>query len=89
MFNVKKEYFENILFINELQNTCYGTVLEQTSEIERMMPLYLKTDITRSNQIALDNILKDKEQQRSEHFLNFISVGSLVLSLIFGLPMVE
>ena len=86
LFNVKKEYFENILFINELQNTCYGTVLEQTSEIERMMPLYLKTDITRSNQIALDNILKDKEQQRSEHFLNSISVGSLVLSLIFGLP---
>ncbi|MCM1399198.1 MAG: hypothetical protein NC225_06905 [Clostridium sp.] len=86
LFKIRKEYYQNILFINELQNTCYGTVIEQTSQIEKMMPLYLKTEINNSNQTALDNILKDEDQKKNEHFLNFISIGSLMLSLIFGLP---
>lgn len=86
LFKIRKEYNQNILFINELQNTCYGTVIEQTSQIEEMMPLYLKTNIINSNQTALNNILKDEEQKRNEAFLNFISIGSLMLSIIFGLP---
>lgn len=86
LFKIRKEYNQNILFINELQNTCYGTVIEQTSQIEKMMPLYLKTDIINSNQTALNNILKEEEQKRNENLLNFISIGSLMLSIIFGLP---
>lgn len=89
LFKIRKAYYQNILFINELQNTCYGTVLEQTTQIEKMMPLYLKKEINNSNQVALDNILKDEEQRQNEHFLNFISIGSLMLSLIFGLPSIH
>lgn len=42
LFKIRKEYNQNILFFNELQNTCYGTVIDQTSQIEKMMSLYLK-----------------------------------------------
>lgn len=86
LVKIRKEYNQNILFINELQNTCYGTVIEQTSQIEEMMSLYLKRDINTANQTALNNILKDEEQKKNEHFINFISVGTLMLSIVFGLP---
>lgn len=85
LFKVRKEYNENILFINELQSSCWGSVIEQTAQIEKMMPYYVNSEINQSNQIALGNILKDREQQKNEHFMNFISIGSLMLSLIFGL----
>ena len=86
LFRIRNEYNENILFINKLQDSCYGTVTEQTSQIEEMMPYYLKTELNKSNQIALDTILRERDQQKSERFINFISIGSLFLSLIFGLP---
>lgn len=50
------------------------------------MSLYLKRDINTANQTALNNILKDEEQKKNEHFINFISVGTLMLSIVFGLP---
>lgn len=86
LFKIRKEYNQNILFINELQNTCYGTVIDQTSQIEKMMSLYLKKDINTANQTALNNILRDEEQKKNEHFINFISAGTLILSIVFGLP---
>ena len=60
--------------------------MEQTAQIEEMMSLYLKTDINTANQTALNNILNDEEQQKNEHFINFISSGTLMLSIVFGLP---
>lgn len=84
--HIQKEYYQNVLFINQLQSSCYGTVTEQTVQLEKMMSQYLRADLTQSNQNALDYILKEEEQQKNEQFINFISIGSFILSLVFGLP---
>lgn len=36
--------------------------------------------------MAINDILKQKEQENNERFQNYISTGGLILSLIFGLP---
>ena len=86
LYKIRREYYQNILFINELQRTCYGSVIEQISEMEEKMPLYCNASINESNQIALDNILKGDQQYRSDNLLNFISIGSFIFTLVFGLP---
>lgn len=80
------EYNKNILFISELQENCYGSVSEQTSLLEKMMPHYFKHEITSAKKIAIDNILQQNEQEKNERFQNYISTGGLILTLIFGLP---
>lgn len=67
LYKIRREYYQNILFINELQRTCYGSVIEQISEMEEKMPLYCNASINESNQIALDNILKGDQQYRSDN----------------------
>lgn len=79
-------YNKNILFISELQENCYGSVSEQTSLLEKMMPHYFKHEITSAKKIAIDNILQQNEQEKNERFQNYISTGGLILTLIFGLP---
>lgn len=69
LYKIRREYYQNILFINELQRTCYGSVIEQISEMEEKMPLYCNASINESNQIALDNILKGDQQYRSDNLL--------------------
>ena len=80
------EYHKNILFISELQEDCYGSVSEQTACVEQMMPHYFKSELTIAKKMAINNILKQKEQENNERFQNYISTGGLILSLIFGLP---
>lgn len=80
------EYHKNILFISELQEDCYGSVSEQTACVEQMMPHYFKSELTIAKKMAINDILKQKEQENNERFQNYISTGGLILSLIFGLP---
>lgn len=83
---IRKEFYQNILFINDLQSSCYGTVCEQTSELEKMMPLYLKSETNAINQKAINNILNDEIQQSNKDFMDFISIVTLLFTIIFGLP---
>lgn len=80
------EYNKNVLFISELQENCYGSVSEQTSLLEKMMPHYFKHEITSAKSTAINNILQQNEQEKNERFQNYISTGGLILTLIFGLP---
>lgn len=80
------EYHKNILFISELQEDCYGSVSEQTACVEQMMPHYFKSELTIAKKMAINDILKQKEQENNKRFQNYISTGGLILSLIFGLP---
>lgn len=83
---IQKEYNQNILFISELQEECYGSVSDQTKFFEERMCHYLKQDIMDKKLAAIDNILKDEEKKKGEAFQNFLSVGGFVLTLLFGLP---
>lgn len=88
LVKVQREYYKNILFINELQIACYGSVINQTNEIERMMNQYLRSDISNSTKAALDNLLRDEKQQKDKKFIDFITIGSFLISLTFGLPLI-
>lgn len=83
---IQKEYNRNLIFISELQEGCYGTVSEQTAVFEAQMPHYLKPEITRNKQSAIDSILKAEEKEKAERFESFLAVGGFMLTLIFGLP---
>lgn len=54
-----------------------------------MMPHYFKHEITSAKKIAIDNILQQNEQEKNERFQNYISTGGLILTLIFGLVLLN
>ena len=83
---IQARYKMNVMFISEIQENCYGTVSEQISSFEQMMPYYLKDKITREKMDAVDYILEDKELQKNSLFQNFIAIGGLVMTLVFGFP---
>ena len=86
---IRKEYRENLIFICELQEGCYGSVSEQTETFEKMMPYYMKQEITDTKLAAIDGMLEDEKKQRIEKFQDFLAVGGLVATLIFGLPAIR
>lgn len=86
---IQNEYWETIKYICDLQEGCYGTVNEQIDIFEELMPYYMKQQITNEKISAIDSIFKQKLQQRNDSFQNFISVGSLLLALFFGLPSIH
>ncbi|BFL11351.1 hypothetical protein K160097B7_05670 [[Clostridium] hylemonae] len=83
---IQKEYNHNTIFINELQEGCYGSVSEQTDFLEKRMYHYLKQDIMNKKMTAIDNILRDEEKKKGEKFQEFLTVGGFLLTLLFGLP---
>lgn len=86
MHDVKKKYNINIMYISELQENCFGTVSEQVETFERVMPYYLKENITQDKLRAIDCILADEEAKRQETLQNVIGFGGLVMAALFGLP---
>lgn len=83
---IQNEYWENIKFICQLQEGCYGSVSEQISIFENMMPYYTKQKITDTKLSAIDNILNNKRQEQNNNFQNFIAIGGLLLAIFWGLP---
>ena len=83
---LKYEHLQNNVFISMMQEECCGTISEQCAEFERLMPYYTLKELTGAKQEALNEILKEKELEKQERFQNFISIGSLMLSFVFGLP---
>lgn len=86
ILEIRQEYNLNNLFIAELQETCFGSVSEQMDMFENRMGHYLKPQISRIKQDALDNIFDEKKQQKEEQFQEFLAIGSFLLTLVFGLP---
>ena len=86
ILEIRQEYNLNNLFIAELQETCFGSVSEQMDMFENRMEHYLKPQISRIKQDALDNIFDEKKQQKEEQFQEFLAIGSFLLTLVFGLP---
>lgn len=86
MHDVKKKYNINVMYISEWQENCFGTVSEQIEAFERVMPYYLKENITADKLRAIDSILADEETKRQESLQNVIGFGGLVMAALFGLP---
>lgn len=86
MHDIKKKYNINVMYISELQENCFGTVSEQIESFERIMPYYLKENITADKLKAVDCILADEETKKQESLQNVIGFGGLVMAALFGLP---
>lgn len=86
LFEVRKEYYKNSIFLVELQEGCFGTVSEQIEAFEQMMRLYLKPELTSNKMVAIDNIIHEEEIKRDQSFQKFVTIGGLLWTLIFGLP---
>lgn len=86
---VKRKYNVNVMYISEWQERCFGTVSEQIETFERVMPYYLKENITADKLRAIDDILANEETQRQELLQNVIGFGGLAMAALFGLPAIH
>lgn len=84
--DVQMKYNLNLMFISQMQESCYGSASEQVEAFERLMPYYLKEKIVNEKMQAIDRLLKDEESQRYEKLQNFLSISGLIMALVFGLP---
>lgn len=83
---IQEGYYRNILFICEMQEGCYGSVSEQTEFFEKRMCHYLKPQLMESKLKAIDNILDGQRKEKEEKIQKYVSVGSFLITLFFGLP---
>ena len=74
------------MYIADLQESCYGSVSDQIDFFEKSMHHYTKTEITNSKLNALNQLLSDEETKKTETLQDFISLASILLTAIFGLP---
>lgn len=86
---VQSAYNLNLMFIADLQMECYGSVSDQISAFEAMMPHYLKNEISTLKMDAIDRILLDEENFRYGLLQNFLAFGSIALTAVFGLPAIH
>ena len=83
------EYLKNTIDICNIQEGCCATVSKQFAEFERLMPYYMYEEISNCKQRAYNEILQGKASDREEKYQDFISIGGLGLSLVFGLPAIH
>lgn len=85
----KTNYYNNHIFLLQLQEDCYASVTEQLAAMQTMMPEYLKNDLSSAKINAVDKILEIKKSNINNTFQYFISICGLLLNLIFGLPAIK
>lgn len=86
---VQREYFQNVIHISELQEGCYGSASEQLQDLTQKMPYYLKTDLANEKMSAIDRILTNEETNRRESMQDFLSIISIIMAVVFGLPAIH
>lgn len=99
-FYKKSNYYDNshkirllfnndIIFINTLQNGCYGSVREQLVQFEQKMAYFLDSKNTIEKMDAIDSIINGEKEQRNSSLQNIISVLGLLFTGVFGLPAIN
>ena len=83
---IQIEYNKNVIFINELQEECFGSVSEQIEFLERAMRYYLKPEIMKEKLSAIDHILRIEREKKEGKFQDFVTIGGFLISLLFGFP---
>jgi len=83
---IQKEYNFNLIFILQLQQTCFGSVREQLAFLENKMIYFLDVKSRDERMKAIDAIIENDNNTKSLNFQNFLSIGGFLLTVIFGLP---
>lgn len=83
---IQKDYYENVIFIDSIQEACYGSVSEQVCCFEKMLPHYMKSELMTEKINAVESILEIEKNEKEEKMQKFITVGGFLLNVIFGLP---
>ena len=83
---IQEEYLYNNIFIIQLQQSCYGSVKDQISFLEEKLAYYLNTKDTNEKMNAMDAIITENRATKNLKFQNFLSIGGVLLTIIFGLP---
>lgn len=89
IYDIQAEYNQTLILIADLQRSCMGTVYEQLNAFERMMPYYLNSDLAETTMSAIDRIQASKETLIRERNQSLLSIISLVLTAVFGLPAIH
>lgn len=83
------EYNKNIILINTMIESCYGSVIEQAREFKNRMPLYHNDEYYERKSQALDRILNQEKNERELRFQKSISFLGLIFVVAFGLPTIN
>ena len=86
---IQRKYNFDRLYISELLEGCYGTVREQLENFEKSMRYYIDSTLIEEKIEAINEIIRDEENQRDSNFQNFLSISGVVLALVFGLPAIQ
>lgn len=86
---IQRNYNFDRLYISELLEGCYGSVREQLENFEKSMRYYIDTTLIEEKIEAINEIIRDEEDQRNSKFQNFLSISGVVLALVFGLPAIH
>lgn len=89
LLKIRKHYNENVRYLCEIQEYCFGSVSEQLKIFERHMPYYFKTELNEKKMKAIDDILDQQENQRRLKFNDFIATSGIVIASILGLPAIH
>ncbi len=86
---IQEEYLYNNIFIIELQQSCYGSVKDQIAFLEEKLSHYLATKENTEKMASIDTIIIEKRARKNLKFQNFLAVGGVLLTAIFGLPAIS
>lgn len=88
-----QEHVERIKSAEEISRRIYGN--RYVNSQDRFLLLPLKVELNNGKEgtdtklAAIDGMLEDEKKQRIEKFQDFLAVGGLVATLIFGLPAIR
>ncbi|WP_278849769.1 hypothetical protein [Thomasclavelia spiroformis] len=86
LYTEKKKYYEDQLFINQLQSNCYGTVYEQLEFFKKTLNLYSQKKLLKDRFEAIQEIINLQEINKKEKENRLISLFTVTFTLILGLP---
>lgn len=87
--DIKLEYNNNIIFINNMIKGCMGTVIDQVSFFRDNLTHYLMSALSEANSNALDRMIEIEENERKSAFQNTVTIFGFILTVIFGLPAIN
>lgn len=82
----RKEYNENVIFIDDLQSQAWGSAREQVEAFERMMAYFLDSKNVKEKTEALNVIFEGERNMKIVSLQNMLSIMGIAVTLIFGLP---
>lgn len=83
---IQNEYWQNKLFISELQDNCYGTVYEQMQLFEEKMTHYFHLKLRAEKDDSINKIIEQKQYRKNEKLQKLLSAFSTIIVVILGLP---